>query len=133
MSIMDSVPYDVLQNWRAAAAMTVSVPLLLPGLVHSIDTNKHVGVGIRLFDLAYLLGVSAPISPPIPVPFTVLQFTLASAVYFTLSRLFPAHETMIDHAILGPETLPDDGRSSSGSDEKKGDDRRVDETLVDNL
>jgi NCS1 family nucleobase:cation symporter-1 len=121
--------------------MAVSVPLLLPGLVHSINTNKHVGVGIRLFDLAYLLGVSAPISPPIPVGtqirlFTIyrLQFTLASAVYFTLSRLFPAHETTLDHAILEPETLPDDGVSYSDSDEKMGDDRRrVDENILDNL
>jgi NCS1 family nucleobase:cation symporter-1 len=95
-------------NWRAAAAMIVSVPLTLPGLINSINTNIHVGVGARLFDIAYLLG-----------------FTLASAVYFTLSRLFPAHETMLDHAILEQETLPDDG-SYYGSDEKK-DGSRVDE------
>ena len=43
--------------------MIVSVPLTLPGLVNSINTNIHVGVGARLFDLAYLLGVS---HPPIP-------------------------------------------------------------------
>ena len=49
-----------------------------------------------------------------------VQFTLASAVYFTLSRLFPAHETMLDHAILEQETFPDD-RSYLGSDEKKVD------------
>jgi hypothetical protein len=58
-----------------------------------------------------------------------IQFTLASAIYFTLSRLFSAHETMLDHAILEPETLPDDGGSYSGSDEKKYD-RRVDEIVV---
>jgi hypothetical protein len=48
--------------------MIVSVPLTLPGLVNSINTNIHVGVGTRLFDLAYLLGVSA-VSP---VPTTEL-------------------------------------------------------------
>ena len=52
------------------------------------------------------------------------QFTLASAVYFTLSRLFPAHEMMLDHAILEQETLPDDG-SYYGGDGKK-DHSRVD-------
>jgi hypothetical protein len=45
------------------------------------------------------------------------QFTLASAVYFKLSRLLPAYETMLDHAILGQETLPDD-ESYYGGDEK---------------
>ena len=46
------------QNWRAAAAMIVSVPPMMPGLINSINTNIHVGVGARVFDLAYLLGVS---------------------------------------------------------------------------
>jgi hypothetical protein len=36
---------------------------------------------------------------------------------------------MLDHAILEPGTLPDDGGSYSGSDEKKYD-RRVDEIVV---
>ena len=54
------------QNWRAAAAMLVSVPPTMPGLIHSINTNIHVGVGTRLFDIAYLLGVSA--SAPFPGP-----------------------------------------------------------------
>lgn len=39
--------------------MIVSVPLTLPGLVNSINPNIHVGVGTRLFDIAYMLGVSA--------------------------------------------------------------------------
>ena len=61
----------------------------------------------------------------------LLQFTLASTVYFILSRIFPAHETMLDHAILEQETLPNDGNNISCSDEKKkGDDYRIDETGV---
>jgi hypothetical protein len=43
----------------------------------------------------------------------------------TLSRLFPAHETMLDHAILEKETLPDHG-IHFGGDEKKVD-YRVDD------
>jgi hypothetical protein len=38
--------------------MIVSVPLTLPGLVNDINPKIHVGVGTRLFDIAYILGVS---------------------------------------------------------------------------
>lgn len=61
--------------------------------------------------------------------YCTVQFTLASTVYFTLSRLFPAQETMLDHAITEQEALPYDG-SISGSDEKKVDVYRVDESAV---
>ncbi|KAI0255439.1 cytosine-purine permease [Lactifluus subvellereus] len=88
-------------NWRAAAAMMVSVPLTLPGLINNINAKVHVGVGTRLFDISYVLG-----------------FTVASTVYFTLSKLFPAHETILDRAVLERETLPDE-RGYSGSDNKK--------------
>jgi hypothetical protein len=56
VSVLD---HQCSQNWRAAAAMIVSVPLTLPGLINSINNKIHVGVvGMRLFDIAYLLGVS---------------------------------------------------------------------------
>ncbi|KAH9001891.1 NCS1 nucleoside transporter family [Lactarius hatsudake] len=97
-------------NWRAAAAMLVSVLPTFPGLVHSIDASVHVGAGTRLFDIAYLLG-----------------FTLASTVYFALSKMFPANETILDRAIVDPEVPRSDGRAS-GSVEKA--DLRVDETSV---
>jgi NCS1 family nucleobase:cation symporter-1 len=108
---------------------------MMPGLINSINTDIHVGVGTRLFDLAYLLGVSAsfpwlklvPHSNTSIMPYTV-QFTLASTIYFTLSRLFPAHETMLDHAIMEQKAIPYDG-SISGSDEKV-DVYRVDESAV---
>jgi hypothetical protein len=38
--------------------MIVSVPLTLPGLANTINPKIHVGVGTRLFDIAYILGVS---------------------------------------------------------------------------
>jgi len=98
-------------NWRAAIAMIVSVPLTLPGLVNTIDTNIHVGIGTRLFDIAFLL-----------------EFTLASTVYYTSSKLYPASDTMLDHAILEQDTLSDD-RCHSGSDGKQ-DDIQIDETKV---
>jgi hypothetical protein len=33
---------------------------------------------------------------------------LASLVYFTLSKLFPPHETVLEHAIMGLETTHGD-------------------------
>ena len=51
-------------------------------------------------------------------------------VYFMLSMLFPAHEMMVDRAILeqpAQETLSDN-ENISGSVEKKVDDYRIDET-----
>lgn len=47
----------VSQNWRAAAAMVVSVPPTFPGLVDSIKASANVGAGQHLFDIAYMLGV----------------------------------------------------------------------------
>ena len=69
------------------------------------------------------------ILPDTTVPITV-QFTLASTIYFMLSTLFPAHETMLDHAILDQEMLPDDGNISGSDEKKKVDDYRVDETGI---
>ncbi|KAH9035685.1 NCS1 nucleoside transporter family [Lactarius hengduanensis] len=97
-------------NWRAATAMLVSVLPAFPGLVHSINASVHVGAGTRPFDIAYLLG-----------------FTLASTVYFALSKMFPANETILDRAIVDLEVPPSDGRASGGVE--KGD-VRVDETSV---
>jgi len=59
-SVVLLIPDKRPQNWRAALAMIVSVPFTLPGLVHSINTNIHVGIGTRLFDIAFLLEVGAP-------------------------------------------------------------------------
>ncbi len=57
------------------------------------------------------------------------QFTLASSVYFTLSKLFPARETILDHAILDrEETISED--ASSGDDNEKKDSGLVDVVKV---
>jgi len=83
-------------NWRAAAAMVVSVPPTFPGLIESVRAGVQFGAASRLFDIVFMLG-----------------FTLASTVYFALSKLFPAHETVLEHAIIELETLPGDGRRVS--------------------
>jgi hypothetical protein len=35
----------------------VSIPLSFPGLVNSINAHVHVGIGARLFDIAFILEV----------------------------------------------------------------------------
>jgi NCS1 family nucleobase:cation symporter-1 len=49
---------NVSQNWRAAAAMVVSVPPTFPGFLDSIKGNSNTGAGAHLFDIAFILGVS---------------------------------------------------------------------------
>jgi len=85
-------------NWRAAAAMVVSVPPTFPGLVDSIKASANVGAGPHLFDIAYMLG-----------------FALASLVYFTLSKRFPSHETVLEHAIIELETTHGEKGGSGGA------------------
>jgi hypothetical protein len=41
-----------------------------------------------------------------------VQASLASTVYFALSKLFPARETILDRAIIESETPPGDGSLS---------------------
>ncbi|KAF8483426.1 NCS1 nucleoside transporter family [Russula ochroleuca] len=85
-------------NWRAAVAMAVSVPPSCPGLIASIKGSARMGAGTHLFDIAFMLGLS-----------------LASLVYFTLSKLFPSHETVFERAIIDLEKpLGDKTRGSVG-------------------
>ena len=51
------------------------------------------------------------------------QFSIASIVYFTLSKLFPAHETMLERAILDKEETPSEHVSSGGIDDDEKQDR----------
>ena len=44
-------------------------------------------------------------------------------VYFTLSKLFPAHETMLERAILNEEEIPSEHASSGDIDGDKKQDR----------
>ncbi|KAF8263123.1 cytosine-purine permease [Lactarius quietus] len=92
-------------NWRAVATMLVSVPPTFPGLIHSINPSVRIGRWARLFTIAYLLG-----------------FVLASTVFFALSKVFPANESILDRAIVDPETPPNDGKEEAGG--------RVGETKV---
>jgi hypothetical protein len=46
-----------------------------------------------------------------------VQVSLASIVYFALSKLFPARETVLDRAIIESEMPPGDGSLSCVLDE----------------
>ena len=63
--------------------MIVSVPPTLPGLVNSINPDIHVGVGTRLFDIAYILGVSATFIFRRPE----MVLNLTTKVYFGIDRI----------------------------------------------
>ena len=106
------------------------MPPNFPGLINSIKTKAHIGAaGGHLFDIAYLLGVSGYERPFFsqvsqvrePQNSIFVQFSLASTVYFTLSKLFPAHETMLEHAILDEEETPSEHTNNSGIDDEKKD------------
>ncbi|ETW79909.1 nucleobase cation symporter [Heterobasidion irregulare TC 32-1] len=103
--------YNYGVNWRALAALVVSVPPNLPGLIHSINPSIPAGGAVYLFDIAYILG-----------------FTLASSVYYVLSTLFPAKETMLDRAIIEDETPADHEGSVSVDDDKQTDPTDISKT-----
>ncbi|KAK7033133.1 permease for cytosine/purines, uracil, thiamine, allantoin-domain-containing protein [Favolaschia claudopus] len=70
-------------NWRAAVALLFSVTPSMPGLAASINPNLDVGNGSHLFDIAWLYG-----------------FFTAGAIYWALSRMFPATETYVETLVV---------------------------------
>ena len=48
----------ILQNWRAAVTLLCSVTPNLPGLINSINPKIPVGGAVRVFDFAWIFGVS---------------------------------------------------------------------------
>ncbi|KAF2772237.1 hypothetical protein EJ03DRAFT_372382 [Teratosphaeria nubilosa] len=75
--------YDYGCNWRAAAAFIVSVVPNTPGLAKAVNASVEISAGIQhVYDMNYLYG-----------------FISASFVYWSLSYMFPATETMIPATI----------------------------------
>jgi len=97
-------------NWRAAVALAFSVIPSIPGLISSINSKIQVGNDIHLFDIAWLYG-----------------FFVAGFFHWSLSTLFPAHETYMDAAVIDMdaaiidviESKNDIDSHSRSSDEKK--------------
>ncbi|CAG8918431.1 unnamed protein product [Penicillium salamii] len=86
-------------NWRAMVAFIVGVVPNLPGLIHSVNTDVDVGVGVHPYQFGWLLG-----------------FVATTMVYLFLSLVFPALETRIEHAVL-PDEVYDRGLGLDGVDE----------------
>ncbi|KAI0309766.1 NCS1 nucleoside transporter family [Amylostereum chailletii] len=88
-------------NMRALAALIVSVPPNLPGLINSINPSIPIGGAVFVYNIAYLFG-----------------FFVASGVYYVLSVLWPAKETLLDHTILEDEDR-ETASASEVTDEKR--------------
>ena len=73
-------------NWRAAAALLISLGPNLPGLVNAVNPSIDIGGAEKIYDFNYLWG-----------------FYSAFTVYVVSSYVFPAAETLI------PTTIHDDG------------------------
>ncbi|KAJ8469804.1 hypothetical protein ONZ51_g8748 [Trametes cubensis] len=98
-------------NWRAVAAILLSVPPNMPGLISSINPKISVGGAIKIFDFAWLFG-----------------FFTASVVYTILSLAFPARETFVAEAITSDDAASaEDVPGSEGSShlEKKSVDEEI--------
>ncbi|KAK5189708.1 hypothetical protein LTR47_001327 [Exophiala xenobiotica] len=79
-------------NLRAVVAFLVGVAPSLPGFVNGINHNVDVGVGIHPYQFGWLLG-----------------FVATALVYTTLSFVFPARETFIEHALRPDEVFAQQG------------------------
>ena len=62
--VCDVMPYaftptdEMSQNWRAVVTVLVTVPPNLPGLIASVNPTIQIGGTFKIFDFAWLFGVS---------------------------------------------------------------------------
>ncbi|KAH8829891.1 cytosine-purine permease [Flagelloscypha sp. PMI_526] len=91
-------------NWRAVVAMLFSAVPLLPGLINSINTKIYVGGATYLFNVGWIYG-----------------FVSASFVYWLLSTIAPAKETIVTDVVLedGKEKDSEETASEKGSKEQE--------------
>jgi len=99
-------------NWRAMAALIVSIPPNLPGLINAINPVIPVGGGVYPYDISWLLG-----------------FFLAAVTYYIVCKIFPPTSTFVAETISGEEeeqtpSTPTE-RDEKASDEEKSTDARV--------
>lgn len=97
-------------NWRAAIAFLISVVPNIPGMAVTVNPNLHISDGINhVYEMYYLWG-----------------FTSAGFVYWALSRIWPAEETILlatvyeDDAVDGESVGGDTEKSDGAEGEKKG-------------
>lgn len=107
--------------------MLVTVGPTFPGLINSINPAVNVGYAARLFDIAWIYGVSFRY-----LSYTLFlitcQFVVASTVYYVTSVLFPARETFVENLILADDAASDDvcdDNSPIDTSDRKGVDAKV--------
>ncbi|KZO98282.1 putative uracil permease [Calocera viscosa TUFC12733] len=98
-------------NWRALAALVVSIPPNLPGLINAINSAIGVGGGVYPYCISWLLG-----------------FFLAAVTYYVVSKLFPPTDTFAAETITGEEqtaSMPSEDRDDKASEEEKSTEAHV--------
>ena len=73
-------------NWRAILAFIVGVVPSLPGLINAVTPSISAGVGVHPYQFGWLLG-----------------FSSTAVLYVLFSKIFPAHETHVERAVLPDE------------------------------
>lgn len=81
--------YDFGVNWRAVMAFLVSVVPNVPGLAKAVNPSINISAGVEhIHDINYLYG-----------------FISAFVLYWALSYVFPAPETLVAECIFDDETI----------------------------
>lgn len=81
--------YNAGVNWRAMVAFVISVTPNVPGLAQAVNSKVKLSGGIEhLYDMNYLWG-----------------FTSAAFLYWSLSKFFPATETLLEVPIYEDVTV----------------------------
>ena len=111
----------MVQNWRAVVTILVTVPPNLPGLIASINPAVQIGGAFKIFDFAWLFGVSRSlyVLQPIIRRADVLQFFVSLVVYSSLSLMLPAKETFVDEITAKDQESPDEIDATSLSESKE--------------
>ena len=104
----------------------------MPGLVASINPGIDVGGAAKIFDFAWLFGVSLFSGPILVIkagivcsPCWFLQFFVALVVYSTLSLCFPAKETYIPEAITSEDAVVKNVDGSTQSEKSSQHDKEI--------
>ncbi|KAF9066556.1 permease for cytosine/purines, uracil, thiamine, allantoin-domain-containing protein [Rhodocollybia butyracea] len=95
-------------NWRTVVALLFSVSPSFPGLISSINSSIRIGDLNHIFDIAWLYG-----------------FFVAGFIHWSLSKLFPAHETFIDTAIIDLYEHDQDTDANSHSHNHSSDEKVI--------
>lgn len=95
--------YEAGFNWRAAAAMMVSLAPNIPGMANAVNPSVKIGNLRHVYDINYLYG-----------------FFVALVVYAVLSLVWPAEGTRIEQTVHGEVEYYEGSNVELGDIEKVG-------------